>query len=147
MLDWPFFTYFSPRPNVSNLFLLVACHRTTPFSSDSMTFDFYFDGDGFFYGQVFSMKLTESFDSDCESSWDNVCLFVSRVGWVPGLAPVPPFAWRMCPYWIYLLQLLALFTRKNYSYCWRWAWPPNSGEGAFSLSGQTDLRSGQYRSG
>ena len=67
MLDWPFFTHFSPRPNVSNLFLLVACHRTTPFSSDSMTFDFYFDGDGFFYGQVFSMKLTESFDSDCKS--------------------------------------------------------------------------------
>ena len=75
-----------------------------------------------------------------------VCLFVSRVVWVLGLAPVPQFAWRTCPYWIYLLQLLALFTRKNYSYCWKWAWPPNSGEGAFSLSGQTDLRSGQYRS-
>ena len=27
-----------------------------------------------------------------------VCLFVSRVGWVPGLAPVPPFAWRTCSY-------------------------------------------------
>ena len=25
-------------------------------------------------------------------------LFVSSVGWVLGLAPVPPFAWRTCPY-------------------------------------------------
>ena len=25
-------------------------------------------------------------------------MFVSRVGWVPGLALVPPFAWQTCPY-------------------------------------------------
>ena len=25
-------------------------------------------------------------------------MFVSRVGWLPGLALVPAFAWQMCPY-------------------------------------------------
>ena len=28
----------------------------------------------------------------------SVCMFVSRVGWVPGFALVPHFAWRTCPY-------------------------------------------------
>ena len=28
----------------------------------------------------------------------HVCMFVSRVGWVPWFARVPPFSWWTCPY-------------------------------------------------
>ena len=31
------------------------------------------------------------------------CLFVSRVGWVPGLVLVPPLAWRTCSYLVFTL--------------------------------------------